>query len=75
MRGVVVVLHVVDAAENFREVDGLDGDAVGFKDALGVADGVEGGGTRADGADAEILEALDDAADRGEPFEVGLEFG
>jgi len=24
LRGVVVVLHVVDAAENFREVDGLD---------------------------------------------------
>ena len=75
LRRVVGVFHVVDAAEDFREVDGLDGDAAGFEDALGVADGVEGRGTRADGADAEILEALDDAADRGEPFEVGLELG
>jgi hypothetical protein len=33
------------------------------RDALGVAHRVEGRGTRADGADAQILQALHDAAD------------
>ena len=52
---------------------GLDRDAGGLKNALGVAHRVESGGTRADGADLEILEALHDAADGGEPLQVGLE--
>jgi hypothetical protein len=56
-------------------LDGLDGDARGFEDAFGVAHGVEGRGARADGADAEILQALYDAADLRKPFEIGLEFG
>jgi len=58
-----MVAHLIDAAEDFREVNGLDGDTAGLIKALGVADGVEGAGTRADGADAQILEALRDAAD------------
>ena len=40
-----------------------------------VADGVEGGGARADGADAEVLQSAHDAADGGEPCEVGGELG
>ena len=68
-----VSFMLVDAAEDLGEIDGLDGDAAGLEDALGVAHGVEGRGTRADGADAQILQALDDAADRGEPLQIGLE--
>ncbi len=58
LRRVVGILHFVDAAEDLRQIDGLDRDAVGFKNALGVAHGIEGRGTRADGADAQILESL-----------------
>ena len=68
--GIVVIAHALDAAEDFGEVDGLDGDAVGFEDLFAVADGVEGGGAGADGADAEAAQAADDAADGGEPVEI-----
>ncbi len=73
LRGIVVVLHAIDAAEDFRQIDRLDRDAAGFEDALGIANRVERRGTRADRADAEILQALHDAADRREPLQVGLE--
>ena len=56
--------------EDFGEVDGLDGDAGGFEQFLAVADGVEGGGTRADRADADAAQAVGDAADAGEPGEI-----
>ncbi len=68
--GFVVVLHAADAAEDFGEVEGFDGDAAGFEKFFAVADGVECRGTRADGADAEIAQAVDDAADGGEPVEI-----
>ena len=71
LRG-VVVFHPLDAAEDFGEVDGLDGDAVGFENFLAVANGVEGGGARADGADAEVAHAVRHAADGGEPGEILL---
>ena len=64
------VLHADDAAEDFGEVDGFDGDAAGFEQFLAVADGVERRGARADGADAEAAQAADDAADGGEPGEI-----
>src|SRR4029077_20648619 len=60
------VLHAVDAAEDFGEIDGLDGDAGALEEFFAVADGVEGGGTGSDGADAEAAEAAGDAADGGE---------
>jgi len=72
---VVIVFHAVNAAEDFREIDGLDRDAIGFENALGVAHGVEGRGTRADGADLQVLETLHDAANLREPFEISFEFG
>ena len=73
--GVVVVFGLLDAAHDFGEVEGFDGDAGALEELLGVADGVEGGGTRADGAEANVAQAAHDAADGGEPLEVGLELG
>ncbi len=75
MRVVVVIAQLVDAAKDFAQVDRFDGDAARLIEALRVAHRVEGRGTRADGADAQILQALDDAADGGEPGQVGGEFG
>ena len=75
LRRIVGILQATDAPEDLGEIERLDGDAAGFKDALRVAHGIEGGGTRTDGADAQILEALHDAANGGEPLEVGLELG
>ena len=69
----VVVLEAGGAAHDFGEVERFDGDAVGFENFFAVADGVEGGGTRADGADAKPLEAFDDAADGEEPVQIFLE--
>ena len=66
----VVVLQPADAAEDLGEVERLDGDAVGFEQFLAVADGVERRRPRADGADAQLAQAVGDAADRGEPREV-----
>ena len=56
-----------------RQIDRLDGDAARLIEALRVAHGVEGRGTRADGADAQILQSLDDAANAGEPGQIGGE--
>ena len=67
-----IVLHAVDAAEDFGEIDGLDGDAAGFEKLFAVADGVEGGGAGADGADAQAAQSSDHAADGGEPGEILL---
>ncbi len=75
LRCVVGVLHAGDAAHDFAEVEGFDGDAAALQQFFRVADGVECGGTRADGADAEVLQAANDAADGGEPGEVGGELG
>ena len=69
----LLALQTADAAEDLGEVEGLDGDAVGFEQLLAVADGVEGRGTRADGADAELAQAVGDAADGGEPRDVADE--
>ena len=65
----------VDAAHDLGEVERFDGDAGALQQLFGVADGVEGRGARADGAEADVLEAAHDAADGGEPGEVGLELG
>src|SRR6202789_3017068 len=71
--GVVVVLGLLDAAHDLGEVEGLYGDAGAFEKFFGVADGVEGRGARADGAEADVAKTSHDAADGGEPLEVGLE--
>ena len=57
-RGRIVVLHARDAAEDFREIDRLDGDAVRFQNLLAVANGVERRGPRADRADAQPAQAV-----------------
>ena len=46
--GGVIIFHAADAAEDFGEIEGLDGDAAGFENFLAVAHGVERGGARAD---------------------------
>ena len=66
--GVVVVFRFFDAAHDFGEVEGFDGDAGALQQLLRVADGVEGRGARADGAEADVAQAADDAADGGEPL-------
>ena len=58
----IVAGQLVDAAEDLRQVDRLDRDAVRFEQFLAVADGVEGRGPRADGADAQVAQPVDDAA-------------
>ncbi len=68
--GVVRVLQPVDAAEDLGQIEGFYGDAGAFEQLLRIANGIEGGRTRANGADAQIAEAADDAADRCEPGEV-----
>jgi hypothetical protein len=73
--GVVMVGHAADAAHDLTEVEGFDGDAGLFKELFGVADGVESGRARADGAETDVAQAADDAADGGEPAEVRLELG
>ena len=62
-----------DAAEDFRQVERLGRDAVGFEQFLAVADGVEGGRPRADAADAQVAHAVDDAADGREPGQIVAE--
>ena len=75
LRGIVGVLHMIDATEDLRQINRFDGDAGSLKDALGVANRVEGGRTRANGADAQVLQSPDNAANRGKPFEIGFELG
>ena len=67
---VIVVFHAIDAAEDFGEIEGFDGDALGFENLFAVTNGVEGGWARADGADSQVAKSLYYAADCGEPFEV-----
>ena len=66
----VVVFQAGGSAHDFGEVERFDGDAVGFENFFAVTNGVEGGGTRADGANAKVLEAFDDAADGQEPLQI-----
>ena len=54
LRGGIVILHALDAAQDFREVDASRPKCLGLQDLFAVADGVERGRTRADGADAQI---------------------
>ena len=54
----IVVLHAVDAAEDFGKIERLDGDAARFEKLLAVADGVERRRPRADGADAQLAQAV-----------------
>jgi len=68
--GFVVILHTTDAAEDFGEVEGFDGDATGFEQFFAVAHGVEGCRTGAEGTDAEIAQAVHNAADGGKPCKV-----
>jgi len=74
LRCIVVVFHAIDAAEHFRQIERLDTDTAGLKDALGVANGIESRRPRAERADAKVLEPLHDAANAGKPLQVGLEF-
>ena len=74
LRGVIGVFHAVDASEDLRQIDGFNRNAAGLEEPLRVANGVEGRRARADGANLEILEAFDDAADLREPLEVSFEF-
>jgi hypothetical protein len=59
--------------EDFGEIDGGDGDAVAFEDFFRVAHGIESAGTRADGADADLAQALHDAGHGDEVLQVGAE--
>ena len=63
----VVVREPVDAAEDLREVDRLDGDAARLEDLLAVAHRLERRGPRADRADARRAQPAHHAADAGEP--------
>ena len=67
---IVVIFHAIDAAEDFGEVEGFDGDALRFENFFAVTDGVEGGGAGADGADSEVAKSFYYAADGGEPLEI-----
>ena len=73
LRGIVVVLHAVDAAQDLRQVDGLDRDAMLLQNFLAVAHRVERRRTRAEGADAHVAQALHHAADAREPLQVFAE--
>ncbi len=66
----VVVFQASGAAHDFREIERFDGDSVCFKDFFAVTHGVEGSGTRTDGADAKPFEAFDDAAHGQEPIQI-----
>ena len=74
LRHVVIVLGSLDPAEHFGEIEGLDGDAVGFKNLLAVTHSIEGGRTRADRTHAKIPKAIDHATCPCKPFEVPREF-
>src|SRR6266849_100292 len=63
LRECVVVFHARDTPKNFRKIDGLDGDAVGFEDFFAVAHGIESRRPRADRADAQPSQPLHYAAD------------
>ena len=73
LRGGVVILHFGNAAEDFGEVEGLDGDAGVLENLLAIAHRIEGRGTSADGADAQGPHAAHYPANTGEPGEVLLE--
>src|SRR5208282_2993771 len=66
----VVVFEAGGSAHDFGEVERFDGDAAGFENFFAVTNGVERGGTRADGADAKPFEPFDDAANGEEPVEI-----
>ena len=69
--GVLIgVLHTIDAAEHFGEIERLNRNPVRFENLFAVANGVESRGTRANCADAQIAEAVHHAADAGEPLQV-----
>lgn len=65
----------IEALEEVGEVEGFDGDTVFLEGDLVVADGFEGGGTGADGADPKIAHAGGDAADAVEEVHVFAEGG
>ena len=67
------VWQTVDAAEDLGEIDGLDRDPLLLQQLLAEANRIEVGGACADGADAQVAQAVDNAADGGKPVEVGLE--
>ena len=73
LHGVVAVLHAVDAAEDFGKVDGDDGDTGALEQLFAVTHGVEGLRPCSERADAEVAEAINNAADGGEPGEVFTE--
>ena len=66
----VFIRQLARPAEDFGEVEGLDGDAAGFEQFFAVTDGVEGGGPRADGADAGVLQFAHDVAGGGEAPQI-----
>ena len=72
---IVGVLQPADAAKDLAEVQRVHVDAGTLKQLLAVADGVERGGTRADGADSAVAQALDHAANGSEPRQIPGEFG
>ena len=68
-----VAVDRLRSTEDFREIDGNDGNARSLQDLLAEAHRLEGAGTCADAADARVLQALDGAADAREAVEVGGE--
>src|SRR6266568_3798336 len=73
LRDGVVVFHARDTPKNFREINGLDGDAVGFEDLFTVPHGIECRRPRANRADAQPAQAFHNAAYAEEPFKVAAE--
>ena len=66
----VVVFHARDAPKNLGEINGFDGDSVGFENFFTVAHGVESRWARADRADAQPAQSLHDATYAEKPFKV-----
>ena len=70
LRLIVVVFHALNATQHFGKIECLDGDTLRFENLFAIANGVERGRSRADGAYAQVAEALHHPAHSGEPFEI-----
>ena len=69
----IVVRQLLDPAEDFRQIERFDRDARSLEQLLAEAHRVERGRPGADGADARVLQAVDDAAGGGEAPQIGSE--
>src|SRR5215475_12144202 len=70
-----MVLHAINAAQNFRQVEGFDGNAVCLQNLLAVANRVECRRPGSNRANAQITKAVHYTAYGGKPGEVFLELG